>query len=1468
MPAIDHARYTCGEVLGEGAQGLVVRVIDRERPSLPLVAKVSRSASDAPGARDAHLEGEFSLLARLRIPGLVRVHDFTRDARGVPFLVEDFVEGDDPIRWVDRRPPHVVALAADLAETLAGLHDAGFLHGDVKPSNVRVAHGGRAMLLDLGAAAGLHRAQAAAAPLVYTEAFAAPELRGGAAPSVATDLYALGATLWACAAGAAPPDVAKGTRTLRDHAPWVTPSIASVVESLVAVHPADRPRTARDVIAALGRSAPRPGWEAGARGAHVREAEVQQLLALEPGPTRRRVVLVTGPSGAGKSHVVREVATRALLAGRACRTLRFPLDDATLLSRLVAYLRGDDAAVPWEATGAMLVVLDDLHAAPAEVAEALDAFRCMMHASTALVVVVATTRAVLPGAEAIALGPLPLERFAAMARDLGVPPDDVEGLHREAEGMPGWAVASLGRVPLKRDAVLARVRTLEPAARDLLALVATMGGVVPSHLVEGTACAALFVAGLLTRERELVRLTSTQLARDVADALGSHAVADRAAELALGEDVLPSATLLATGGASSPSARRIEVLARAALEARREGARANEIDALLALAASPAERTAQRLARLERLTRDAGTSRAHPQVLAWLEAAASADAKLAPVAARRRAEERARAGDHDAASANVARALAAARAIGDAAEVGYALATKGATRLFAADWAGADAAFAQARDTLAPMGGAGADPRVREDIDGERVDREELARLEHNVGVVALYRGRVPAAIEAFERSVTLKRALGDRAGVRACLLNLGLALARSDRHDEAERALCEATALARSLGQAAGHAWCLAARADLAVRRGRAREAEELVAEAAAIGDAVPGAVRADLVLLRAQIALLEGHGRAALAALETLAALDGDVRATDALVDARAHVLGARAVLAILPVDRRRAARAAVTALRRARAAGLAEIEGEATAALRSARRSPAARIFEPAVHEENAMPSMRQESPHRDDDASWQIIEALAREPDPITALLRLAALVLGESRAERAFVAALDDGGRVVRAWGVDIDGLAIAQSEERIDAESVEAARRRGAPLYRADLSTRAGRGARLVVAAAHAAVIVEHRFATGAFDHVEEQTATRWLVLAEVAVRLVGASLPATTSAAPARPAVALALTSSPASTGTSTSAGVFSTAVPRREAARDFPEILGRSPALRRALAQLDAAIDTDLPVVVTGETGTGKELFARALHVHGQRSAHPFVTVNCAAIADALFEAELFGHARGAFTGADRARPGLLARAEGGTLLLDEVGELPLARQATLLRALETHRYRAVGSDDERAFDVRIVAATNRDLDAAVEEGTFRRDLLFRLRVLEIVVPSLRDRAGDVDLLVRHFLTKAGARATLSPSALETLEAYPYPGNVRELLHIAQRLAAARVELVEVAHLPRAVRLGVAAREKTAAQPRTSTEEERAEVEVALRRTDGNISRAAVLLGLSRHGLKKRMLRLGLRARAGGDA
>ncbi|MBX3189764.1 MAG: sigma 54-interacting transcriptional regulator [Labilithrix sp.] len=1411
---IDHPRYAIGEVLGEGAQGLVARVVDRERPEAALVAKV---------ARDRSLEGEFALLARLRVPGLVRVHDFARDAAGTPFIVEDFVDGSDPSRWVGRRDERLSALARDLAETLAGLHDAGFAHGDVKPDNVRIPASGRAMLLDLGAASPL---RGAASPSVFTPAFAAPELRAGARPSVASDLFALGATLWAVATG--DPPAATARPPLRDPAPWITPSAATIYEVLLAAHPSDRPRSARDLLAMLGQTS-RGALESASRGPHVRERVIDDLLALASRDRGRRVVYVIGPTGAGKSHVAREAATRAMIAGRACRHVRFP--DAEIdAARLVAFLRGDERACPWQhdARETLLVFLDDLHAAPAEVVEALDAFRCRAHPAASPIVVIATAREASEGAETIALGPLDRESFAALAIEIGVAPADVASMHRESGGLPGWAVAASGRVPLTRDAVLDRLEGAPPGARELFAVVATMGGIVPARLVSDAEAASLFVAGLLERERDLVRLSSPQLARDVAEALATFGVSDRAAEIVLGDDGVPASTALAAGAAPSPPARRSEVLAVAATRARREGARAIEIDALLALVASPAERTPERLARLERLTRDAGTARAHPQVLAWLEEAAARDPAIAALASRRRAEERARAGDHAGARAHADRAVAHAATSPARAERGYALSTKGAIALFAADWAGAAVAFESARAEIV--------------ADGDGADREEHARLEHNVGVVALYRGRVDEAILAFDRSVAIKRALGDRAGVRACALNLGLALARAERFDEAERMLREATSLAEALGQAAGRGWCLTALADLAVRRGRGREAESLVAEASAIGDALPSPVRADLALLRGQIALLEGDGRAARAAVD---AIDPALRRDDAMVDARARVIVARSLMASLPADRRGAAREAIAALRRARSGGIAEAEAEAVRALREARAM--------VEHERKVEPRERQ--PAAIDEGAWSVVEAIASGAAQDEVMAKLCAVVLAIARGERAIVALIDATGGVDRAWGSDVDGLPIARAEERVDVESAMSARRRGAPIYLADVATKAGRGSRLAASGARAAILVEHRFVRGAFDHVAQETAARWGVLAELAARTSAdpssASASASASVAPSR--------APPRAPG-------MSTALPVRDAQRDYPEIVGRSPALRRALAQLDAAVDTDLPVLVHGETGTGKELFARAIHDHGARSARAFVAVNCAAIADALFEAELFGHARGAFTGADRARPGLLARAEGGTLLFDEIGELPLPRQATLLRALETKKYRAVGADDERTFDVRVVAATNRDLDAAVEEGTFRRDLLYRLRVLEIAVPPLRDRAGDVAILTKQLLVKAGSRATLTPAALDALEAHPFPGNVRELFHVAQRLAAGRVERVDLAHLPRAIRAGSAAAPAMSAP--ADPDAQREEVERALARTAGNISRAAVMLGLSRHGLKKRMLRLGLRARAGEES
>ncbi|HEX5758525.1 MAG TPA: sigma-54 dependent transcriptional regulator [Thermoanaerobaculia bacterium] len=234
--------------------------------------------------------------------------------------------------------------------------------------------------------------------------------------------------------------------------------------------------------------------------------------------------------------------------------------------------------------------------------------------------------------------------------------------------------------------------------------------------------------------------------------------------------------------------------------------------------------------------------------------------------------------------------------------------------------------------------------------------------------------------------------------------------------------------------------------------------------------------------------------------------------------------------------------------------------------------------------------------------------------------------------------------------------------------------------------------------------------------------------------------------------------------------------------------AAPGAPPIVGSHPRLRAALRLLQRVAPTESTVLLTGESGTGKELFARALHALSPRRAGPFVAVNCAAIPETLLENELFGHEKGAFTGADRRQPGRFELAQEGTLLLDEIGELPLPVQGKVLRALEERTFERVGGGRTLRADVRLVAATNRDLQAMVEAGTFRSDLYFRLAVFPVELPALRERPSDVPVLARHLLAEIARRHRREPPALDDeaaalLAAQPWPGNVRELGNLLER-------------------------------------------------------------------------------------
>jgi two-component system response regulator HydG len=250
------------------------------------------------------------------------------------------------------------------------------------------------------------------------------------------------------------------------------------------------------------------------------------------------------------------------------------------------------------------------------------------------------------------------------------------------------------------------------------------------------------------------------------------------------------------------------------------------------------------------------------------------------------------------------------------------------------------------------------------------------------------------------------------------------------------------------------------------------------------------------------------------------------------------------------------------------------------------------------------------------------------------------------------------------------------------------------------------------------------------------------------------------------------------------------------------------FGPSLGSSSAMRAVYDLLERIADSTVSVLVTGETGTGKEVVARALHEQGPRRKAPFVAINCSAVPEALLESELFGHVRGAFTDARAPRAGLCVQAKGGTLLLDEIGDMPLALQPKLLRVLQERSVRPVGGDEEIPIDVRVIATTNRDLRTLVEEKRFREDLYFRINVVHVELPPLRARGGDVLLLARHFVdvhaARAGKRVTgLSPAAAEKVLAYAWPGNVRELQNCIERaVALTRYEQIAVDDLPEQVR------------------------------------------------------------------
>ena len=302
---------------------------------------------------------------------------------------------------------------------------------------------------------------------------------------------------------------------------------------------------------------------------------------------------------------------------------------------------------------------------------------------------------------------------------------------------------------------------------------------------------------------------------------------------------------------------------------------------------------------------------------------------------------------------------------------------------------------------------------------------------------------------------------------------------------------------------------------------------------------------------------------------------------------------------------------------------------------------------------------------------------------------------------------------------------------------------------------------------------------------------------------------------------------------------------------------------VVARSPKMQVLFQQIAQVADTDATICLFGETGTGKEVLARVIHCNSRRARGPFIALNCAAIPDSLFESELFGHIKGAFTGASNSKRGLIQSANGGTLFLDEIGEVPLPMQVKLLRAIQEREVKEVGADYSMKVDVRIIAASNKDLGEAVRLGTFRNDLYYRIQVVPLTIPPLRERRDDIPLLVQHFLKQSNRRMNkdirgFTPGAMQKLMLYPWPGNVRELENTVEKaVVMSRQDMITPDLIP-----SVRPSAEGQLRPLTEAKEEfeKRYLKEVLQLTGGNISRAAQFAGRYRADFYKMLKKYGM--------